>query len=341
MLAVTRLLITGGLGFIGSNLIRLLLAEEAEVAVVNLDALAYAGNPLNLSDVAGDPRYCFVHGDVCDRQMVDALLSGSHPAGGGFDGVLHLAAESMVDRSIASSAPFIRTNVVGTQVLLDAALAHRVPRFLMVGTDEVYGSLGAAGAFTEDSPLAPNNPYSASKASADLLCRAYFRTHGFPVVTTRCSNNYGPRQFPEKLIPLMISKALDNQPLPVYGDGLHVRDWLFVDDHCRALWAAFLRGRPGEVYNIGGGTELPNVELVRTLLRLLDRPESLITYVPDRPGHDRRYAIDNGKAQRELGWRPQVGFAAGLERTVAWYRGNPGWLAAIADGTYQRAAADG
>jgi dTDP-glucose 4,6-dehydratase len=296
---------------------------------VNLDCLSYAGNPLNLADVAGHPRYSFVRGDVCDQALVSELLAG------GFDGVLHLAAESMVDRSIASSAPFIRSNVHGTQVLLDCALASGVPRFLMVSTDEVYGSLGAEGAFTEDSPLAPNNPYSASKASADLLCRAYFRTHGLSVVTTRCSNNYGPRQFPEKLIPLMISKALRHEPLPVFGDGLHVRDWLYVDDHCRALWAAFSRGTAGEVYNIGGGTELPNLELVRTLLGLLDRPESLIRFVPDRPGHDRRYAIDSRKAQASLDWQPQMDFPTGLKKTIDWYVSNPGWMEAIAAGTYQ------
>jgi dTDP-glucose 4,6-dehydratase len=333
---MTRVLVTGGLGFIGSNLIRLLLAEQPDIEIVNLDAVAYAGNPLNLADIANDRRYAFVRGDVGDHALVYALLGGTHAAGGKFGGILHLAAESMVDRSIVSSAPFVRTNVIGTQVLLDCALAHGVPRFLMVSTDEVYGSLGADGAFTEDSPLAPNNPYSASKASADLLCRAYFKTHGFPVVTTRCSNNYGPRQFPEKLIPLMISKALRGEALPVYGDGLHVRDWLYVDDHCRALWAAFTRGRPGEVYNIGGGMELPNIELVRLLLRLLDRPESLIQPVPDRPGHDRRYAIDNTKAQGELQWQPQVEFAQGLQQTVAWYRTHPEWLAAIADGSYQQ-----
>jgi dTDP-glucose 4,6-dehydratase len=330
-----RVLITGGMGFIGSNLIRLLLAGQPDVELVNLDCLAYAGNPLNLADVARHPRYRFVKGDVCDRALVAALLDGSHPAGGRFDGIMHLAAESMVDRSIISSEPFIRSNVLGTQVLLDCAVAARLPRFLMVSTDEVYGSLGEEGEFTEDSPLAPNNPYSASKAGADLLCRSYFRTHGLGVVTTRCSNNYGPRQFPEKLIPLMISRALNFGSLPVYGDGLHVRDWLYVDDHCRALWAAFTRGTPGEVYNIGGGTELPNIELVRTLLQLLDRPDSLIDFVPDRPGHDRRYAINALKAQRELGWMPQVSFGDGLARTIEWYMANPDWLGAIADGTYQ------
>lgn len=331
-----RVLITGGMGFIGSNLIRLLLAGQPDVEIVNLDCLAYAGNPQNLADLTGDPRYSFVKGDICDRGLVAGLLDGTHPAGGNFDGILHLAAESMVDRSIQSSEPFIRSNVQGTQVLLDCAVAARVPRFLMVGTDEVYGSLGDEGEFTENSPLAPNNPYSASKAAADLLCRSYFRTHGLPVVTTRCSNNYGPRQFPEKLIPLMISKALRGESLPVYGDGLHVRDWLYVDDHCRALWSAFTAGRPGEVYNIGGGTELPNLLLVRTLLALLDKPETLIAHVPDRPGHDRRYAIDASKAQAGLDWKPQVDFSAGLKSTIDWYVNNPEWLARIADGTYQQ-----
>lgn len=331
-----RVLITGGLGFIGSNLIRLLLREQPELQIVNLDCLAYAANPQNLAGLADDPRYSFVKGNICDRRLVEALLSGSHPKGGGFDGLMHLAAESMVDRSIKSSEPFIQSNVLGTQVLLDSAMAHGLPRFLMVSTDEVYGSLGSEGEFTESSPLAPNNPYAASKASADLLCRACFKTHGLCVICTRCSNNYGPRQFPEKLIPLIISRALRHESLPVYGDGLQVRDWLFVDDHCRALWLALTRGEPGQIYNIGGGQELSNLDLVRKLLELLDRPESLITHVTDRPGHDRRYAIDSSKAQAELGWRPQVDFADGLKQTVDWYVSNSVWLQQIADGSYQQ-----
>jgi dTDP-glucose 4,6-dehydratase len=330
-----RVLITGGMGFIGSNLIRMLLTKQSEIEIVNLDCLSYAGNPLNLSDLADEPRYTFVRGDICDRALVLALLEGSHRAGGNFDAVLHLAAESMVDRSISSSEPFIRSNVHGTQVLLDCALQTKLPRFVMVSTDEVYGSLGSDGEFSEHSPLQPNNPYSASKAGADLLCRAYFRTHGLDVVTTRCSNNYGPRQFPEKLIPLMISKALKNQSLPVYGDGLHVRDWLYVNDHCRAILAAAMHGVAGEVYNIGGGAELANLELVRTLLRILGKSEDLISFVPDRPGHDRRYAIDASKARSELGWKAETDFESGLKMTVDWYVRNENWLQRIADGSYQ------
>jgi len=329
-----RILITGGMGFIGSNLILWLLENQPGMVISNLDKLSYAGNPLNLGDKLNDPRHRFVHGDVADAALVESVISA-----GGFDGILHLAAESMVDRAIISSSPFIQSNIVGTQVLLDAALRHRIPRFVQVSTDEVYGSLPPTGEFTEDTPLAPNNPYSASKAAADLLCRAYFRTHSLPVMVTRCSNNYGPRQFPEKLIPLMISKALRDQALPVYGDGLHVRDWLHVLDHCRAIWAVFERGQPGEVYNIGGGAEMPNLELVRRLLGKLGKPESLIEHVPDRPGHDRRYAIDCHKIESELGWKAEVPFAEGLAQTVDWYLHNGDWLAAIADGSYQQLGA--
>ncbi len=335
---VNQILITGGCGFIGSNLIRMLLSEQSGlniVNLVNLDKLSYAGNPQNLADIADDPRYSFVHGDVADRALVDELVGQ-----GSFDGIMHLAAESMVDRSIVSAMPFVESNIVGTQVLLDALLklnknGQPVPRFLMVSTDEVYGSLGEEGEFSESSPLAPNNPYSASKAAADLMCRAYFRTHGLPIMNTRCSNNYGPRQFPEKLIPLMIQKALRDEPLPVYGDGLHVRDWLYVEDHCRALWTVLQHGRPGEVYNVGGGTELPNIELVRTLLHLLDKPEGLISFVPDRPGHDRRYAIDGHKIETELGFKAAVPFEEGLKRTIDWYLANEAWMQAISDGSYQ------
>lgn len=325
-----HLLVTGGLGFIGSNFIRLLLAERPDWHITNLDLLTYAGNPLNLQDVEQDERYQLVIGDVADPELVAGVLARQR-----YDGVVHLAAESFVDRSIKSSAPFIHSNVVGTQVLLDAALQHGLQRFVMVSTDEVYGSLGASGEFTEASALAPNNPYSASKAAADLLCRAYFRTHQLPVCVTRCSNNYGPRQFPEKLIPLMIRKALAGEQLPVYGDGLHVRDWLYVEDHCRALLAVLEQGTAGEVYNIGGGTEMPNLELVKLLLARLGKSENLINFVPDRPGHDRRYAISAEKISRELGWRSQVGFADGIARTIEWYLGHQDWLQAIAAGTYQ------
>jgi dTDP-glucose 4,6-dehydratase len=327
-----KLLVTGGCGFIGSNLIHLILGTRSDIAVTNLDKLTYAGNPLNLIDVARDPGYTFVHGDIADPQLIDELFRQ-----GSFDAILNLAAESMVDRAISSAQPFVTTNVVGTQVLLDAAQRHGVGRFVQVSTDEVYGSLGSEGEFTESSPIEPNNAYAASKASADLLCRASFRTHKIPVMVTRCSNNYGPRQFPEKLIPLMIRKALADEPLPVYGDGLHVRDWLYVDDHCRAILAVLDRGTPGEVYNIGGGTELPNIELVRILLGHLGKPETLISFVPDRPGHDRRYAVDAGKIGDKLGWSPEVEFSHGLRRTIDWYLDNPQWMAAIAAGTYQNA----
>lgn len=325
-----HILITGGLGFIGSGFIRMLLEKELGLKITNFDKLSYAGNPLNLADVEDDPRYELVIGNVADHGHVDWLF-----AQGSFDAVVHFAAESMVDRSIESSAPFIQSNVAGTQVLLDAALKHSTPRFLQVSTDEVYGSLGEEGEFTEDTPLAPNNPYSASKAAGDLLCRAYFVTHKLPVLVTRCSNNYGPRQFPEKLIPLMIAKAMRDEPLPVYGDGLHVRDWLHVDDHCRALWGVLTRGTPGEVYNIGGGRKLPNLELVKLLLDKLGKPYSLISHVPDRPGHDRRYAISYAKLHRELGWEPQMSFEDGIAQTIEWYLDNDAWLEAIYSGAYQ------
>ena len=325
-----RILVTGGLGFIGSNFIRMLLTERDDLAVLNLDLLSYAGNPLNLRDWEGDDRYELAVGDVADADHVNWLLS-EHAV----DAIVHFAAESMVDRSIQSSAPFIHANVRGTQVLLDAAVRHSIPRFLQVSTDEVYGSLGDEGEFTEDSPIQPNNPYSASKAGADMLCRAYFVTHKLPVLVTRCSNNYGPRQFPEKLIPLMISKILRGERLPVYGDGLHVRDWLYVDDHCRAILAVLEGGTPGEVYNVGGGRELPNIELVKLLIDRLGKSQDLIEHVPDRPGHDRRYAISYAKLHRELGWEPRVDFEDGLTATIEWYAANQDWLAAIHDGSYQ------
>ncbi len=327
-----RVLVTGGCGFIGSNLVRYLLEAEPELTVVNLDALTYAGNPANLADVARSPRYRFIHGDITDRAAVARALEG------GVEAILHLAAESHVDRSIHDSGPFVRTNVLGTQVLLDAAREHKVARFVHVSTDEVYGSLGPTGAFTEETPLAPNSPYSASKAGSDLLVRAYHHTFGLPALITRCSNNYGPYQFPEKLIPLFISNLLRDEPVPVYGDGLNVRDWLHVRDHCAAIHRVWRHGRPGEVYNIGGRCEKTNLELTHTLLRVLGKPTSLIRYVPDRPGHDRRYAIDCSKIERELGWRPKVTFDRGLEDTVAWYKANAAWVEAIRSGAYRHQA---
>ncbi|HUU68257.1 MAG TPA: dTDP-glucose 4,6-dehydratase, partial [Planctomycetota bacterium] len=293
----------------------------------NLDLLTYAGNLENLSDVADDPRYEFVRGDICDAPLVLELMAG-------VDAVVHFAAESHVDRSILSSAEFIRTNVTGTNVLLSAAREAGVKRFVQVSTDEVYGSLGPTGYFTEETPLAPNSPYSASKASADMLVRAYCHTFGLPAIITRCSNNYGPYQFPEKLIPLFITNLLTGKPVPIYGDGLNVRDWIFVEDHCTAIAAALERGTPGEVYNIGGGNEKTNLDITRLLLAELGRDESSIQYVKDRPGHDRRYAIDSAKARRELGWQPRHDFAAGMKLTIAWYRDNVRWWERIKTGEY-------
>jgi len=322
-------LVTGGAGFIGANFIRFLLEARPGCKIVNYDALTYAGNLENVADLEATGRHAFIKGDVCDGEKVLAVLR-EH----GVDTIIHFAAESHVDRSILSGAEFVRTNVLGTQTLLEAAMQAEVGRFVMVSTDEVYGSLGQDGLFTEESSLAPNSPYSASKAGADLLCRAYHHTFGLSVVVTRCSNNYGPYQFPEKLIPLMISKALAGEALPVYGDGLNVRDWIHVQDHCAAVLAAAERGRPGEVYNVGASNEWPNIEIVKTILKLLGCPESLIRYVKDRPGHDRRYAIDSSKARRELGWAPRVEFGEGLRQTVAWYLDHKPWWRNVISGEY-------
>ena len=325
------LLVTGGAGFIGSNFVLSTVAQAGE-PVVNLDKLTYAGSLRNLDALHGDARHTFVQGDICDRALLRKLLEHHRPRA-----IVHLAAESHVDRSIEGPAEFVQTNVVGTFSLLEEARTYWMQlaaperaafRFLHVSTDEVYGSLGpGAPAFTEETPYAPNSPYSASKASSDHLVRAYHHTYGMPTLITNCSNNYGPHQFPEKLIPLMIHHALAGKPLPVYGDGLNVRDWLYVEDHCTALSEVLTRGRPGDVYNVGGGAEMTNIDLVRTLCALLDEAkprtggsyESLITFVKDRPGHDRRYAIDSGKIRRELGWRPQETFESGLRKTVRWY----------------------
>jgi len=324
------LLITGGAGFIGANLVRRVMAARADWRIVNLDALTYAGNLERLSDLEDDPRYAFERCDLADRAALDEVFARH-----AIDAVAHLAAESHVDRSILEPAVFVRSNVLGTQNLLDVARAHEVARFLQVSTDEVYGSLGASGLFREDSPLAPNSPYSASKAAADLLARAAVHTFGLPVVITRCSNNYGPWQFPEKLIPLMIANALQDKPLPVYGDGMQVRDWIHVDDHCDALLAVLERGRPGEVYNVGGNCQLPNLTVVRTLLDVMGKPETLIRFVEDRPGHDRRYAIDAGRIERELSFRPRRTFQEGLRETVAWYRDHAAWTGRVQSGAYR------
>ncbi len=325
-----RILVTGGCGFIGSNFVRYMLSRHPELEIWNLDALTYAGNLENLKDLEGDPRHHFVRGDITDRATVEQVM------GQGIDAVVNFAAESHVDRSIHDSTPFIRTNVLGTQVLLDAARKHGVRRFIQISTDEVYGSLGPTGYFTEETPLAPNSPYSASKAAADLLVRAYHHTFGFPAIITRCSNNYGPYQFPEKLIPLFIANALNDQPLPLYGDGLQVRDWIHVLDHCHAIDLVLQRGLPGEVYNVGGRCEKTNLEVTRTILQLLGKPESLIRFVEDRPGHDRRYAIDCSKIERELGWRPQVPFEEGLRETIRWYQEHQDWVDRVRSGEYRR-----
>jgi dTDP-glucose 4,6-dehydratase len=321
-------LVTGGCGFIGSNFIRFLLEAEPELSLINFDLLTYAGNLANLADVAHLPRYQFIQGDITDRQAVRAALAT------GVDAIVHFAAESHVDRSIHDSSPFIRTNVIGTQVLLDAAREFYVPRFLQVSTDEVYGSLGSSGYFTEETPLAPNSPYSASKAAADMLVRSYVHTFGLPAVITRCSNNYGPYQFPEKLIPLFITNLLRDEPVPVYGDGQNVRDWIHVRDHCAAIYRVLRDGRVGEVYNMGGRCERTNLELTHALLAAVGKPASMIRYVPDRPGHDRRYAIDCSKIEHELGWQPQVSFEDGLRQTVSWYKEHSHWIESIRTGDY-------
>jgi dTDP-glucose 4,6-dehydratase len=313
-----RILVTGGSGFIGSNFILRLLREHPDDSVVNLDKLTEVANPANLRDVEADPRYRFVRGDVADEGAVEAALEG-------VDAVVHFAAESHVDRSIRDPGAFYRTNVEGTLVLLRAACRRGAGRFVHVSTDEVYGSLGPEGRFHEESPLRPNSPYAASKAAADLLLRAWTHTYRAPVLLTRSCNNYGPRQFPEKLIPLMILRALEGATLPVYGDGSNVRDWIHVEDHCRALDLVLREGRPGEVYNIGARSEAPNLAVVKAVLRRLGRPESLIRFVEDRPGHDFRYAIDPSKIERELGWRPLHVLEEGLGRTVDWYLENRSW----------------
>ncbi|CAN5171746.1 dTDP-glucose 4,6-dehydratase [soil metagenome] len=321
------LLVTGGCGFIGSNFIRHLLATDDAVKIINFDALTYAGNLANLADLAKHPRYQFIKGDITDRDSVRAAMAL-------VTDVIHFAAESHVDRSIQDSGPFLRTNVIGTQILLDAAREYKIKKYVQVSTDEVYGSLGATGLFTEETPLHPNSPYSASKAGADLLVQAYQHTFDMPCVITRCSNNYGPYQFPEKLIPLFVSNLLADQQVPVYGDGQQIRDWIHVLDHCRGVEAAWRKGKSGEVYNFGGKCEKPNLELTLLLLELLGKPKTLIKYVADRLGHDRRYAIDCSKAEKELGWQPLVKFEQGLNETIAWYKSNGEWVSNIKNKDY-------
>ena len=325
-----NLLVTGGAGFIGSNFVHYMLDMHPTYRVVNLDKLTYAGNLENLKDVEENPRHSFVQGDICDATLVRSIFEERH-----FDAVINFAAESHVDRSIVGAAEFVRTNVMGTNVLLEMAKAYPLKTFVQISTDEVYGSLGLEGKFREDTPLHPNSPYAASKASADLLALAYQHTFGLPILVTRCSNNYGPYQFPEKLIPLMIANAMNDKPLPVYGDGANVRDWIHVTDHCSAIDAVLHKGVPGEVYNVGGNSEEKNIDVVKTILATLGKPESLVTFVKDRLGHDRRYAIDAGKISRELGWEPHHTFQAGIAQTILWYRENVAWWQRIISGEYK------
>jgi dTDP-glucose 4,6-dehydratase len=324
-----RLLVTGACGFIGSHFVRLVLRARKTWRIVNLDALTYAGNPENLKDVEGDPRYRFVRGSIMDGDLVDRLAKE------GLDAVVNFAAESHVDRSLYGPVEFVQTNVQGTATLLEAAKRNAVPRFLQVSTDEVYGSLPPRGEFRETTPLHPNNPYSATKAAADHLAMAYARTFGLDVVVTRSSNNYGPNQFPEKFIPLFVTNALEGKPCPVYGDGLQIRDWLHVEDNARGILAALEKGKSGEVYNLGGGNERPNLSVAKRILGLLKKPESLLSYVKDRPGHDRRYALDSSKARKALAWSPRVVFEKGLKDTVAWYRRNAEWTSRVKTGAYR------
>lgn len=326
-----RLLITGGCGFIGTNFVRLMRQRHPDWTLVNLDKLTYAGNRNNLARLEQeDDEYHFVEGDICDRQLVQSVLE-EHD----IEAVVNFAAESHVDRSINDPSPFVTTNVQGAQNLMECARIHGIERFVHVSTDEVYGSLGSEGKFSETTPLAPNSPYSASKAGADLMARAYFETYGLPILITRCSNNYGPYQFPEKLIPLIFLNAKADKPLPVYGDGLNVRDWIYVDDHCTGVELTLLKGREGQAYNFGGNAEETNINVVKTILQILNKPESLISYVTDRPGHDRRYAMDYSLAQRELDFTPSVSFADGMAKTIEWYENNGPWLQAVQNGSYR------
>lgn len=330
-----NILLTGGLGFIGSNLVRLLRHERPTWRLVNLDLMTYAANPTNLADVPVGPHYRLVHGDVADRALVTALFSEE-----GFDAVIHCAAESHVDRSIHDGGRFLRTNVEGTLVLLEACVEQRATRLLHVSTDEVYGSLGPGDPpFTEETPLAPRSPYSASKAAADLMVLAYHHTHRLDALITRCSNNYGPYQHPEKLIPLMITSALRSLPLPVYGDGRQRRDWIHVHDHCRGILGALEAGRAGGVYNFGGRAERENIAVVREVVQLVGADERLIHFVADRPGHDRRYSVSHDRATRELGWQPERDFSEGLRQTVEWYATNPWWWQMAAASAYDESRA--
>jgi len=324
-----KILVTGGAGFIGSSFVRYVLRNRTGVKVVNYDLLTYAGNLRNLEEVAGHSGYEFARGDIADAGHVEILFAQHR-----FDAVVNFAAETHVDRSILDSAPFVRTNVEGTRCLLEAARQYKVSKFVQISTDEVYCSLGPIGSFREDTPLDPTSPYSASKAAADFLVLAYHKTHNLPALITRCSNNYGPYQFPEKLIPVLVANAMEDRPLPIYGDGLNVREWIFADEHSRAVLLALEHGRPGEVYNIGSGHEKTNLEVVREILRLMNKPESLIQFVKDRPGHDRRYSIDCSKICREWNWSSEMDFASGLATTIEWYRTHQDWMREIKDASY-------
>ncbi len=326
-----KILVTGGCGFIGSNFVRYILKGYPNYSILNVDKLTYAGNLKNLADLTSSPRYRFIRADIAEAPQMEAIIRE------GVDAIINFAAESHVDRSIEDPSAFMKTNVFGTFVLLEAVrkvFPKQKIRIVHISTDEVYGSLGESGAFTEETPLAPNSPYSASKTAADMLVRAYHHTYGLPASITRCSNNYGPFQFPEKLIPLLISNAIEDKELPIYGDGMNVRDWIYVEDHCRALDAVLHHGKEGEVYNIGGRSEKPNLEVVKTVLDQLGKPHSLIRFVKDRPGHDRRYAMDFSKVERELGWKPTVSFEEGVRLTVEWYRTHQEWWRKIKTGEY-------
>ncbi|MBI3582729.1 MAG: dTDP-glucose 4,6-dehydratase [Nitrospinae bacterium] len=329
-----KLLVTGGAGFIGSNFIRYYLKENPNDSIVNLDKLTYAGNLENLKGLERDKRYKFTHGDITDFNFVDSLLKD-------VDAVINFAAESHVDRSIDDPSPFLNTNIIGTQLLLESSRRNKIHRFIQVSTDEVYGSLEPIGLFTERTALRPNSPYAASKASADLLTRAYFKTYNFPAIITRCSNNYGPYQFPEKLIPLFVTNALMDEPLPVYGDGLNIRDWLYVEDHCSAIDIVLKKGKEGEIYNIGGNTEKKNIEITDKILNILKKPLTLKKFVKDRPGHDRRYAIDSTKIKMELGWEPKYQFEDALRKTIQWYIDNKEWWERIKSGEYRKIVVSG
>jgi dTDP-glucose 4,6-dehydratase len=324
-----KILVTGGAGFIGSNFIRYLLHVRSDVQIINFDKLTYAGNPESLSDLDKDPRYQFVRGCIADQRSVNAVFE-KRP-----DAVVNFAAETHVDRSIEDASPFLQTNILGTCCLLEAARQFRLPRFIQISTDEVYGSAPAGANFTEQTLLDPRSPYAASKASADHFVAAYANTYGVLAIILRCTNNYGPFQFPEKLIPLMIANAQEDKPLPIYGDGMQERDWLFVEDYCRAIVLSLENGKLGDIYNVSAGTPQPNLKIVKTILKHLGKPESLMHHVEDRPGHDRRYALDCSKIQRELGWRPQVSFEDGIRRTIDWYRANTSWLEHARSGEYR------